>query len=53
MILEVQIQIFGTCMANFTFSKIPGGLNINIFGEYCHEAYFYIKEQMQKNKFEI
>ena len=32
MILEVQIQIFGARAAKFSLSKIPGGLNINIFG---------------------
>ena len=31
MILEVQIQIFSTCTAKFSFKKIPVGLNINIF----------------------
>ena len=46
MILEVQIQ-------SFHFPKIPGGLNIKFFCENRHEASFYIKEQMQENKFEI
>ena len=39
--------------SKFSFSKIPGGPNINNFCETWHEASFYIKEQMQKNKFEI
>ena len=37
MILEVQIQIFGArrhmSASKFQFLKIPGGLNINSFGE--------------------
>ena len=59
MILEVQIQNFGACrtpaheLQSFHFQKIPGGVNINIFCENGHEASFYIKEQTQKNKFEI
>ena len=55
MILEVQIQIFGARAArqSFHFQKIPGGQNINIFCENRPEAFFYIKEQTQKNKFEI
>ena len=52
-ILEVQIKIFGTHAAKFSFSKIPVDLNINIFCENGHEAFFNIKEQMQKNKFKI
>ena len=52
-ILEVQIKIFGIHAAKFSFSKIPVDLNINIFGENGHEAFFNIKEQMQKNKFKI
>ena len=51
MILEGQIQIFGALAAKFTFSKIPGGLNINMFFcENWHEASFYIKEQRRKTK---
>ena len=38
---------------SFNFQNNPGGLNINIFGENRHDASFYIKEQTQKNKFEI
>ena len=38
--------------SKFSFSKIPGAPNINIFCENWHEA-FYIKEQTQENKFEI
>ena len=56
MILEVQIQIFSAlahAWQSFHFQKIPRGLNINIFCENLHEASFYIKEQTQKNKFEI
>ena len=56
MILEGQIQIFGALAAKFTFSKIPGGLNINMFFcENWHEASFYIKEQRRKtnSKFEF
>ena len=52
-ILEVQIKIFCTHAAKFSFSKIPVDLNINIFCENGHEAFFNIKEQMQKNKFKI
>ena len=50
MILEVLIQIFGTLG---TLKKFQGCLNINIDCENRHEASFYIKEQTQKNKFEI
>ena len=54
MIFEAQIQIFGApARQSFYFQKIPGGLNINIFCENRHEASIYIKEQTQKNKFEI
>ena len=53
MILEVQIQIFGQpAQQSFHFQKFRG-LNINIFLWNRHEASFYIKEQTQKNKFEI
>ena len=56
MILEVQILIFGApahVRQSFHFQKIPWGLNINIFCENRHEAFFYIKKQTQKYKFEI
>ena len=49
MILEVQFQI----SAKFLFSKYSRGPNINIFGKDWHGAFFYIKEQTQKYKFEI
>ena len=32
---------------------MPGVLNINIFYENRHDAFFYIKEKTLKNKFEI
>ena len=59
MILEVQFQNLGArtpahVCPSFHFKKIPGGPNINIF--FCENwqgASFYIKEQTQKNKFEI
>ena len=38
---------------SFHFQQIPGGLNINIFYEIRLDAFFYIKEQTQKNKFKI
>ena len=54
MILEVQIQIFGAHAAKVLFSKNSRGLlNISIFLRNWHEVSLYIKEQMQKNKFEI
>ena len=53
MILEVQIQILAHAHQSFLFQKIPGDPNINIFCENWHEAFFYIKEQTQKNKFKI
>ena len=57
MILEVQIQNFSALALgahqSFSFQKIPGGPNINIFCENWYEASFYNKEQMQKYKFEI
>ena len=37
----------------FHFQKIPGGLNIITYCENQHVASFYIKKQIQKNKFEI
>ena len=40
--------------AKFSFSKFSGGLNIKKKNfENRHEASFYIKEQTQKNKFEM
>ena len=54
MILEVQFQNFGAhAHQSYYFQKIPGGPNINIFCENWHGASFYIKEHMQKYKFEI
>ena len=53
MILQVQIQIFGKPGKVFIFKKFQRGLNINIFCENRHEAFFYIKEQTQKYKFKI
>ena len=38
---------------SFHFQKIPGGLNFNIFGENCHAASFYIKEQVQAKKLNL
>ena len=35
------------------FKKFQGAQNINIFCENWQEASFYIKEQTQKNKFDI
>ena len=59
MILDVQIKFFWCrckrraaphAHQSLHFQKIPGGLDINIFGENWHEASFYIKEQdKQKN----
>ena len=51
-ILEVQLQNFAA-RQSFHFQKIPGGPNIYNFCENWHEASFYIKEQMQKYKFEV
>ena len=57
MILEVQIRSFGASVRQcmwvkvFIFKKIPGGLNINIFGENWYMASFYNKKQRQKYKF--
>ena len=51
MILEVQIQYFGSRRSKFSFQKIPGGLNINILCENWYEASFYNKEQAQKYEF--
>ena len=45
MILEVQIQNFSASQ-NFHFQQIPGGLNIDIFGENWHEALQTIDAQM-------
>ena len=59
MIIEVQIQNFGARRAqvhagqSFHFQKIPGAQILIFFCENWHEASFYIKEQRQKNKFEI
>ena len=62
MILEVQIQNFSASahsarwrIKKFSFSKIPGGLNINIFCENWYAASFYNKEQVHKLflKFEL
>ena len=57
MILEVQIQILGARRPTrgkvFIFKKFQGVKILIIFCENWHEASFYIKEQTQKNKFEI
>ena len=56
MILEVQIQNFGarqrTRVKVFILKKFQGA-QINIFCENWREAFFYIKKQTQKYKFEI
>ena len=56
MILEVQIQNFGarqrTRVKVFILKKFHGA-QINIFCENWREAFFYIKKQTQKYKFEI
>ena len=59
--LDVQCRNFGTraprapaqACQSLHFQKITGGPNIIIFCENWHEASFYIKEQLQKYKFEI
>ena len=58
MILEVQIQIFGargacrhTLVKVLIFKKFQGAQILIFLGENWHRASFYIKEQMQKNKF--
>ena len=57
MILEVQIQSFGTRKQThvkvFIFKKFQGSQILTFFSENWHGASFYIKEQLQKNKFEI
>ena len=54
MILEVQIQNFGAhSRQSFHFQKIPGAQILIFFCENWHEASLFIKEQAQKNKFEI
>ena len=53
MILEVQIQIFGTSIKVFIFKKFQGAQILIFFCENWHEASFYIKKQTQKYKFEI
>ena len=62
MILEVQFQHFGTRARHarsrthvkvFIFKKFQGAQILRFFGEIWNEASFYIKEQMQKYKFEI
>ena len=57
MILEVQIQNVGTRkqthVKDFIFKKFQGSQILTFFSENWHEASFYIKEQLQKNKFEI
>ena len=59
MILEVQIQIFGargarrhTLVKVLIFKKFQGAQILIFLDENWHRASFYIKEQMQKNKFE-
>ena len=54
MILEVQIQIFSAhARQSFYFQKFQGAQILIFFDENWHEAFFHIKEQMQKYKFEI
>ena len=55
MILEVWIQIFSVRMhlKVFVFKKIPGVQILIFFHENWHAAFFYIKKQTQKYKFEI
>ena len=41
-ILEVQSQNVGACTFKFSFSRITGGIQINIFFcKNCHEASFW------------
>ena len=61
MILEVKIKNFRTRARgapehgpqSFHFQKIQGAQILIFFCENWHDASFYIKEQTQKNKFEI
>ena len=52
MILEVQIQNFGARVKVFIFKKFQGSQILIYFFFNWHEAFFYIKEQTQKYKFE-